>query len=95
MLRNLAQRYSSQIVKSSAPEAWETTANLRRQYIFTSMDAMPARVETASKEFAELRQKIMARSFTMNEVAVGAVRAAELYVFFYFGKILGGRSLPN
>lgn len=94
MLRALAQRSSQNIVKSATPEAWETTANLRKQYIYTSMDALPARMAEASKEWSALRQKISSREVTLNDVATGTLRAVELYVFYYIGKSIGGRSIP-
>lgn len=93
-MKQFAQRASQHIVKSSAPEAWETTAKLRTQYFVTSMDAMPARVAEASKEWASIRQKISTREVTLNDVATGSMRALELYAFYFIGKTIGGRSLP-
>lgn len=95
LLREVARRSSQHIVKSSTPEAWETTANLRSQYLYTSMEAMPARVAEASKEWSAIRQKISTRDITLNDVATAAVRACELYAFYFVGKIIGGRTVPH
>lgn len=94
MIRQLAQRSSQHIVKGSTPEAWETTAKLRSQFVTTSMDALPARMAHAGKEWAELRAKIGNRDFTLNEIARGTVRVAELYAFYFAGKCMGARTIP-
>lgn len=95
LLREIARRSSKNIAKSATPQAWETTANLRTQYMYTTMDAMPARVEEAAKEWAALRNRISTREFTINDVTTGIVRAGELYAFYLFGKVIGGRTLAN
>lgn len=94
MLREIARRSAQHIVKSPTKEAWETTGNLRRQYVMTTMDAMPARVEEASKEWRMLREKFSKRDFSLNDIAVGAMRTAELYAFYFIGKSIGARSIP-
>lgn len=94
LLREFARRSSQHIVKSSTPEAWETTANLRTQYLYTSMEAMPARMAEASKEWSALRQKVSNREVTLNDMATGMVRACELYAFYFVGKVIGGRTIP-
>lgn len=93
MLRELAKRSSQHIVKASTPEAWETTTTLRQQYIVTSMDAMPARMAEASKEWAAFREKIVSRDMSLNDIATGTIRAVELYAFYFIGKCIGSRSL--
>lgn len=95
VMKEIAKRASNLIVKGKTPEAWDTTAELRNKYLYTTLDAMPARVAEASKEWANLRNKVTARDFTVNEVGVGAVRAVELYAFYLIGKMVGSRSMPN
>lgn len=63
--------------------------------MYTSMDAMPARVAEASKEWAALRGKVTNRDVTVNDIGVGVVRAAELYAFFILGRFIGARSLST
>lgn len=94
MMKDVAKRAGNLVVKSATPEAWETTAKLRQQYIYTSMDAMPARVAEASKEWSEIRSKVLARDFTVNDIGAAAARALELYAFYVVGRTIGGRSLP-
>lgn len=94
MMRAIAQRSSNNIVKSTTPEAWETTSLLRSQYVATSMNAMPARVAEAASEWTAVRQKIATREVTLNDLAIGAARAAELYAFYFIGKVIGSRSVP-
>lgn len=59
------------------------------------MEAMPERVAEASKEWAQLRKKVVSRDFTLNEVGVGVVRAAEIYAFYLVGRVIGSRSLST
>lgn len=94
LLQSLARRSSELIVKSPTPEAWQVTANLRNQYFYTAMEAMPARVAAASKEWAALRHKVSTRDITLNDVATGASRAVEFYAFYFLGKVIGSRSIP-
>ena len=92
MMKAIARRAPDRIAKADSAQAWETTANLRRQYIATSLDSMPARVEAASKEWASLKDKIRARDFTVEEIGWGTVRAVELYGFYCLAKIVGSKS---
>lgn len=94
LMRSIAQRSSGNIVKSTTAEAWETTSSLRTQYIMTSMNAMPARVAEAASEWSAVRQKISSRDLTVNDIAIGVARAAELYAFYFAGKVIGSRSVP-
>lgn len=93
MLQAVARRSSKLIVKSPSPQAWETTSNLRSQYMYTTMEAMPARVEEASKECSQLKAKITSRNITVGDIGVGIVRAIEFYGFYLVGRIIGSRSL--
>lgn len=95
MIKEVAKRAATFVVKEPGvgPEAWETTAKLRNQFVYTTMDAMPARVAAASAEWASLRAKVTKRDFTVNEVGVGVVRAVELYAFFLVGRVIGSRSM--
>lgn len=95
MMKEIAKRSANMIVKGSTPEAWETTAKLRSQYIVTTLDAMPARVADASKEWATLRSKVVSRDFSVNDIGVGFVRAAEIYAFYIVGRVIGSRSLST
>ncbi|CAN8066024.1 unnamed protein product [Agarophyton chilense] len=95
VLREIARRSSSLIVKSSTPQAWETTSQLRSQYIYTTMDCMPARVAEAKQEWAQLRHKVAARHLTVNDLGVGVVRALEMYGFYLLGRVIGSRSLTT
>lgn len=95
MLKEIAKRSASMVVKGTTPEAWETTAKLRSQYVYTTLDAMPARVADASKEWASIRSKIVSRDFTVNDIGVGFVRAAELYAFYIVGRVMGSRSFST
>ena len=92
MMKAIARRAPDRIAKADSAEAWETTANLRRQYVATSFDAMPARVKCASEEWTALKDKIKARDVTVDEVGWGTVRAIELYGLYCLGKILGSKS---
>lgn len=92
MLQQVARR-TGMAVKSTSPEAWETTSQLRSQYLYTTMEAMPARVAEASKEWAEVRAKIVKRDFTLNDIGVGTIRAVEFYCFYLLGRAMGSRSL--
>lgn len=93
MLKQIAKRAPSLVVKAPTPEAWETTSRLRQEFMYTTMDAMPARVAEASKEWSALRAKIMAREVTVNDIGVGIVRAGELYAFYILGRFIGARSI--
>lgn len=95
MMKEMAKRSANMIVKGSTAEAWETTAKLRSQYLYTTLDAMPARVADASKEWASLRAKIVSRDVTVNDIGVGAVRAAEIYAFYIVGRVIGSRSFST
>lgn len=92
MMKEIAKRSANMVVKGTTPEAWETTAKLRTQYVYTTLDAMPARVADASKEWAAIRSKVVSRDFTVNDIGVGVVRAAELYAFYIVGRVIGSRS---
>lgn len=95
MMKEIAKRSANMVVKGSTPEAWETTSKLRSQYLYTTLDSMPARFADASKEWASLRAKIMSRDFTINDIGVGAARAAEIYAFYIVGRVLGSRSFST
>lgn len=95
MMKQFARRTPDLIVKCSNAEAWATTAKLRNQFVATSMDAMPARVAAASKEYSALKSKVMDRSVTFNEVAIGASRAFELYCFYLAGRFIGSGALNS
>lgn len=95
IMKELAKRSASMIVKGSTAEAWETTAKLRSQYIVTTLDAMPARAAEASKEWAALRTKVTSRDVTVNDLGVGIVRAAEIYAFYIVGRVIGSRSFST
>lgn len=93
MMKEIARRAPKLIVKCETPEAWATTARLRKEFVVTTMDAMPARVAAASKEYAALKSKVVDRSATVNDVAIGAARCFELYCFYLTGRFLGSGSL--
>lgn len=95
MIREVSKRASSMVVKSSTPEAWETTAKLRAQYMYTTLDAMPKRIADASQEWTSVRTKIVNRDFTVNDLTTGAVRAVELYAFYLFGRVIGSKTLST
>lgn len=95
MMKEIAKRSANMVVKGSTPEAWETTSKLRSQYLYTTLDSMPARFADASKEWASLRTKIVSRDFTINDIGVGAVRAAEIYAFYIVGRVFGSRSFST
>ncbi len=92
-MRDLARRTPELIAKSQSAEAWEATSKLRRQFIATSMDAMPARVAAAKAEYASLRAKVAERAVTVNDVAIGASRVLEFYCFYLVGRAVGRRQL--
>lgn len=94
MLKDVAKRAGDLVVKGASAEAWETTAKLRMQYLYTTIDAMPARIAEASKEWAELRSKVTSREFTVNDIGAAFARLGELYAFYIVGRTIGGRSLP-
>ena len=93
MMRDLARRTPELIAKSQNVEAWEATAKLRQQFVATTMDAMPARVAAANAEYAGMRKKIADRAVTLNDVAIGASRALEMYCFYLVGRAIGRRQL--
>lgn len=93
MMRDLARRTPELIVKSQSAEAWVATAKLRNQFIATSLDAMPARVAAASAEYNAMRAKIVERAVTLNDLAIGASRCAELYCFYLVGRVIGRRQV--
>lgn len=93
LLKELAKRAPNMVVKGPTPEAWETTGKLRREFMYTTMDAMPARVAEASREWAALRAKVAARDITINDIGVGIVRVGELYAFYILGRFVGARSM--
>lgn len=95
MLRQLAQRSSQLIVKSRSAAAWETTAQLRQQYMYTAMDAMPARMAEARGEWKEVSEKMRKLDFSVNDLGVGVVRAVEVYCFYLVGRMIGSRSLTT
>jgi len=92
-MRSLAQKTPELIVKSAKPEAWETTAKLREQFVATTLDAMPARMAAARAEYNAVKDKILSRSVTVNDVAIGASRAAEFYMFYLVGRVVGRRQV--
>lgn len=94
MIKEVAKRAGDMVVKGASAEAWETTAKLRTQYLYTTMDAMPARVAEAAKEWSELRSKIAMREVTANDIGAAVTRLGELYAFYILGRTIGGRSLP-
>eukprot|EP00172_Hildenbrandia_rubra_P004529 Plantae.Rhodophyta-Hildenbrandia_rubra.ctg9325.p1 GENE.Plantae.Rhodophyta-Hildenbrandia_rubra.ctg9325~~Plantae.Rhodophyta-Hildenbrandia_rubra.ctg9325.p1 ORF type:complete len:104 (+),score=21.60 Plantae.Rhodophyta-Hildenbrandia_rubra.ctg9325:189-500(+) len=95
LLRSLARRAPDRIAQAKSAEAWETTAGLRDKYIFTTLDAMPARLEAASQEWSALKTKVMARDVTVNELGTGLVRALELYGLYCIGKVIGSKSISG
>lgn len=94
MIKEAAKRAGDMVVKGASAEAWETTSKLRTQYLYTAMDAMPARVAEATKEWSELRSKVVTREVTVNDIGAAIARLGELYAFYVVGRTIGGRSLP-
>jgi len=86
---------SDLVVKSSTAAAFETTAALRRQYVASSLNAMPARVDAAAAEWASVKSKVMERSFTFGEFATGVVAGVELYACYIVGRAMGGRTIEQ
>lgn len=95
MLREIAKRASHMVVKSDTPQAWNTTSTLRSQYVYTTLDSIPARMADASKEWAQLRKKVASRDVTVNDIGTGLAHAVELYAFYLVGRVIGTRSLST
>jgi hypothetical protein len=91
--KQLLSRNSSWIVQSATPEAWETTADLRRKLLYTHLNALPARWHAARAEFQSLVDKLRAKQVTVEEAGWFSLRCVELYAFYCVGLVLGARSL--
>lgn len=96
-LATLAQSAAASelVVKAPTATAFEATAALRRQYVASTLNAMPARVDAASAEWASLKAKVKGQSFTVSDVASGAVVGMELYACYIIGRALGGRTIEQ
>jgi len=91
--KQLLTRGSSWIEPSASPEAWETTAELRRKLLYTHLNALPARWQAAQNEFRALLDKMRAKQVTVEEAGWFGVRCVELYAFYCLGVVIGARSL--
>lgn len=91
--KQLLTRGSSWIEPSASPEAWETTAELRRKLLYTHLNALPARWQAAQNEFRALMDKMRAKQVTIEEAGWFGVRCVELYAFYCLGVVIGARSL--
>ncbi|KAF6002813.1 hypothetical protein CCYA_CCYA08G2439 [Cyanidiococcus yangmingshanensis] len=91
--KQLLSRNSALIVPSASPEAWETTADLRRKLLYTHLNALPARWNAAQNEFRALVSKLRSKHVTVEEAGWFGLRCAELYAFYCLGIVLGARSL--
>jgi len=47
----------------------------------------------ARAEYNAVKDKILSRSVTVNDVAIGASRAAEFYMFYLVGRVVGRRQV--
>lgn len=96
-LATLAQSAAASelVVKSPTATAFEATSALRRQYVASTLNAMPARVDAASAEWASLKAKVKGQSFSAADVASGAVVGMELYACYIIGRALGGRTMEQ
>lgn len=92
-MRSMARQYPTYIVKAKTETAWETTSDLWRRYLATSMEAMPARIEAARGEIRWLKEKLWRRDVldhvSVQEVATAAICAGELAAWYYGGRIIG------
>lgn len=96
-LATLAQSAAASelVVKSPTATAFEATTSLRRQYVASTLNAMPARVDAAAAEWASLKAKVKDQSFTVADVTAGAVVGMELYACYIIGRTLGGRTIEQ
>lgn len=96
-LATLAQSAAASelVVKSPSATAFEATAALRRQYVASSLHAMPARVDAAAAEWASVKAKVKGQSVTAADVASGALVGMELYACYIVGLALGGRTIEQ
>lgn len=96
-LATLAQSAAASelVVKSPSATAFETTSALRRQYVASSLHAMPARVDAAAAEWASIKAKVKDQSVTAADVASGALVGMELYACYIIGLALGGRTIEQ
>ncbi|KAK4536578.1 hypothetical protein CDCA_CDCA09G2603 [Cyanidium caldarium] len=92
VIKELTARHANAVVRSATPEAWETTAELRRQLLYTHLNALPARAGAAWQELHALKDKALAKQVTLGEAATFGLRCVEVYAFYCIGKMIGARS---
>lgn len=88
--RFVASKNGAVLVETATPEAWETTARLRKQLWYTHVNAMPARVDAAVAEWKALVEKVRSKHVTVGETTTASARLLELYAYFCLGKLCGG-----
>eukprot|EP00871_Galdieria_phlegrea_P005047 jgi/Galph1/5543/GphlegSOOS_G4176.1 len=94
-IETLADRYSSQAVSTKTVEGWETTSDLRRKLVATHLKTLPVRYEMAKEEFVGFVQKVRTLDFTFTEAFRFSLRSVELAAWYWIGKTIGKRELPN
>ena len=72
-----------------------------QKYVYTVMDAMPARAAAARQEAAAIRAKLVRdprdlfRDLTIGEATVAGICAVELMAWYYVGRMAGSRSIQG
>ncbi|EME26693.1 hypothetical protein Gasu2_00220 [Galdieria sulphuraria] len=95
LLKTLADRYASQAVPTKTVQGWETTSDLRKKLVATHINALPSRLQSAKEELKDFVQKTRTLDFTYLAAFRFGIRSLELAAWYWIGKTLGKRELPN